>query len=223
GVQRLRGRPVGRWIRYLAAWDALDEARYSALSQQRLEALLEHASARVPLYRSGPWRRSISSDPRDIARWPLLDRNDIVDRKTELVADDAVRPLLLARRSSASTGRPIEVLWNPDAVAWSWAAEYHPMLWHGLEIGTRTLRLWGSASVVENFVLNRHFVPADALTPERLDAAVAYIDTRRPELVWGTPSAVHELARHIGRAGRAEGAFRVPHVKVGGEQLYAFQ
>src|SRR5690606_11865256 len=187
--------------RHLAAWDALDAARYLALSHQRLEAALEFASARVPLYRSDAWRRSISTDPRDIARWPLLDRNDLVDRKSELVAEGALRPLLLSRRSSASTGRPVEVLWNRDAVAWSWAAEYHPMLWHGLEIGTRTLRLWGSAWSVENFVLNRHFVPAHDLTPARLDAAVGYIEARRPELVWGTPSAVHELARHIGRSG----------------------
>ncbi len=223
GIQRVRGRPVGKWIRHLAAWDALDDARYAALSRQRLEALLEFASARVPLYRSDAWRRSIASDPRDITRWPMLDRNDLVERRNELVADGARRPLLLARRSSASTGRPIEVLWNADAVAWSWAAEYHPMLWHGLEIGARTLRLWGSASVLENFVLNRHFVPADDLTPLRLDAAAAYIDTRRPQLVWGTPSAVHELARHIGRTDRAAGAFRVPYIKVGGEQLYGFQ
>ncbi|MFO7287553.1 MAG: hypothetical protein C0P79_011915 [Gammaproteobacteria bacterium] len=223
GIQRLRGRPVGRWMQHLVSWDALDEARYAALARQRLETVLELASAGVPLYRSCAWRKHIASDPRDIARWPLLDRADLIERKNELLAYGAVPALLLARRSSASTGRPVEVLWDRHAVAWSWAAEYHPMLWHGLEIGTRTLRLWGSASLIENFVLNRHFVPADALTPARLEAAVRYLDAFRPQLVWGTPSAVHELARYIGRTGRAEDAFRVPYVKVGGEQLYRFQ
>lgn len=223
GVQRLRGRPVGKLMRRLASWDALDAPSYAKLSTQRLESILEYASAHVPLYRSEAWQSRIGSNPRDLFRWPLLERRRLVDRRDDLVSRAALRPLLYARHSSASSGTPIEVLWNRDAVAWSWAAEYHPMLWHDLEIGARTLRMWGSAWIVENLVLNRHFVPAHDLTPVQLDDAVRYIETRKPDLVWGTPSAVHELARHIdGTRGRSASC-RVPYVKVGGEQLYSFQ
>src|SRR5690606_8331341 len=123
------------------------------------------------------------------------------------------RSRLFTRRSSASTGVPVAVDWDRIGIAWSWAAEYHPMRWHGLDIGAKTLRMWGSASALENWVLNRHFVPAHALTPEALDGARRFLVDERPALVWGVPSAVVQLARHASRhpsAGRL-----VPYVKIG--------
>src|SRR5690606_10831851 len=223
GAQRLRGRPIGKLMRRLAEWDRLDAEAYSALSRARLEEMLTFAAARVPLYRSGPWT-DVGGGAADIARWPLLDRRLIAEDRDALIPDGTSRRLLFARRSSASTGTPVVVSWSLRGIAWSWAAEYHPMLWHGLEIGARTLRMWGSSYRLENFVLNRHFVPAHDLTPERLEEAVRYIETQQPDLIWGTPSAVHELARHIGRTRTADvDGLRVPFVKVGGEQFYAFQ
>ena len=222
GAQRMRGRPIGKLMRRLSEWDRLDAERYAALSRAKLEEMLSFAAERVPLYRSGPWR-DVAGGVDDLARWPLLDRRLIAEDREALIPEGMFRGLLFQRRSSASTGTPIVVAWTLAGVAWSWAAEYHPMLWHGLEIGARTLRMWGSSIGLENFILNRRFVPAHDLTPERLEEAVRYIETRKPDLVWGTPSAVHELARYIGRT-RGPGARpRVPFVKVGGEQLYAFQ
>ncbi|HEX6993494.1 MAG TPA: hypothetical protein VF339_05030 [Gammaproteobacteria bacterium] len=222
GAQQVRGRPIGRLMRQLAEWDSLDAASYAALSRARLEQMLSFAAERVPLYRSERWS-DVEQSPADLARWPLLERSTIADDREALIPDGTIRALLFPRRSSASTGTPVVVPWTLNGVAWSWAAEYHPMGWHGLEIGARTLRMWGSSLGLENFVLNRHFVPAHDLTPERLDEAVHYLETRKPDLVWGTPSAVHELARHIGRTRGPSRAARVPFVKVGGEQLYAFQ
>lgn len=222
GTQRVRGRPIGKLMRQLLEWDSLDAASYAALSRARLELMLSFAAERVPLYRSAPWR-DVAGGSTDLARWPLLERRMIAEERAALIPDGTIRALLLERRSSASTGTPVVVSWTLKGVAWSWAAEYHPMTWHGLDIGARTLRMWGSSLGLENFVLNRHFVPAHELTAERLEGAVRYLESRRPDLVWGTPSAVHELARHIGRTRGAHVAVRVPFVKVGGEQLYAFQ
>lgn len=223
GAQLMRGRPIGKLMGRLRDWDKLDADAYARLSRSRLDQMLSFAAARVPLYRSSPWWDALDGHAEDIHRWPVLERRLLVDRASTLVPDGMPTRLLFPRRSSASTGTPVEVLWTLEAVAWSWAAEYHPMGWHALVIGARTLRMWGSAHGFENFVLNRHFVPAHDLTPERLEAAVRYLETRSPELVWGTPSAVHELARHISRTRMPSPRARVPYVKVGGEQLYEFQ
>jgi len=222
GAQHVRGRPIGKLMRQLAEWDSLDAKSYAALSRARLEQMLSFAAERVPLYRSAGWS-DIARGPADLARWPLLERRVIAEERDALIPDGTIRAFLFPRRSSASTGTPVVVSWTLQGVAWSWAAEYHPMGWHGLEIGARTLRMWGSSLGLENFVLNRHFVPAHDLTPERLGEAVHYIKARKPDLVWGTPSAVHELARYIGRTCGPSAVPRVPFVKVGGEQLYAFQ
>jgi len=222
GAQRMRGRPIGKLMRQLAEWDRLDAGSYASLSRSRLVEMLRFAADRVPLYRTAPWRE-IEGDPAHLARWPLLDRRLVADERDSLIPEGMARATLFPRRSSASTGTPIVVSWTLDGVAWSWAAEYYPMQWHGLEIGARTLRMWGSARGLENLVLNRHFVPAHDLDPTRLEEAVHYLETRKPDVVWGTPSAVHELARYIGRTRGPSDGPRVGFVKVGGEQFYAFQ
>jgi phenylacetate-CoA ligase len=223
GMQRLRGRPVGRAMQDLRRWDTLDAETYRKLCCARLTAMLEHARARVPLYRSEEWRNALHGrDPRELQHWPILPREALKARRAELIAD-GTGMLRVDRRSSASTGAPVTVTWNPEALAWSWAAEYHPMSWHGLSLGARTLRIWGSGRPLENWTLNRHFVPAHDLAPERLDAAVSYLATQCPELVWGSPSSITQLARHVGRS---QGPARAPLVgfaKIGGEQVYPFQ
>jgi phenylacetate-CoA ligase len=223
GLQQLRGRPVGAAMRRLIDWDALDADAYAHLCRERLASMLRYAADHVPLYRSDPWQKQLRGrDAADLANWPVLQRDVLRQRRADLLADQ-LGSLHVNRRSSASTGAPVTVTWNPAALAWSWAAEYHPMLWHGLSLGARTLRIWGSGRPLENWTLNRHFVPAHDLAPDKLDAALHYIETRRPELVWGSPSSVTELACHVGRLRGPARERLVGYAKVGGEQVYAFQ
>jgi phenylacetate-CoA ligase len=223
GLQRLRGRPVGAAMQRLVQWDALDAETYAKLCRERLSAMLEYAREHVPLYRSEEWQNALQGRAAgELRHWPMLRREALTERRAELLADGSA-VLRVNRRSSASTGAPVTVTWNPQALAWSWAAEYHPMSWHGLALGARTLRIWGSGRPLENWTLNRHFVPAHDLAPQRLDAAVRYLQAAHPELVWGSPSSVTELARHVGRS---RGPAEVPLVgfaKIGGEQVYPFQ
>lgn len=222
-LQRLRGRPVGAAMKQLTEWDALDADSFERLCRERLAAMLLYARDRVPLYRSGKWQTALQGrDGGALEHWPLLERDVLRERGAELRADDPSR-FTVNRRSSASTGAPVTVAWNPDALARSWAAEYQPMLWHGLTLGCRTLRIWGSGRPFENWALNRHFVPAHELSPDRLDAAVQYLETHRPDVVWGSPSSVTELARHVGRLRGEAATPLVPFAKVGGEQVYRFQ
>ncbi len=225
GVQMLRGRPVAPLMRRLERWDALDPAAYRKLADERLAAMLDYARRTVPMYRSGEWGSVASAGRVALADWPVLDRRLLVEHRERLIAEPYANALgrrrLVPRHSSGSTGVPVTVSWNRVAMAWSWAAEYHPMRWHGLKIGMKTLRMWGRSHAIENFVLNRRFVPAHALTPAELERALRFLDLERPELVWGTPSAVAELARYASR--HAWGRRLVPFAKIGGEQVYPFQ
>ncbi|HEU4618302.1 MAG TPA: hypothetical protein VFV10_09685 [Gammaproteobacteria bacterium] len=183
--------------------------------------MLEYAYEQVPLYSTMAWQKAIKGRPDTLESWPVLPRRTLLDRSEMLIRRGDKRGLV-PRRSSASTGVPVKVYWNHEGLARSWAAEYQPMRWHGLSVGVRTLKIWGSSGSVEAWVLNRHFVPSHDLTPERLDRAVRYLEKHRPGLIWGTPSAVAELARYVGlRGGQREPL--APYAKVGGEQLYAFQ
>src|SRR5690606_6913291 len=147
GVQLLRGRPVGPLMQRLKRWDALDADAYRALAEERLNAMLEYARRTVPMYRSGAWNEIAKSERTALRDWPVLDRRLVVEQRERLIAAPYATPLgrrrVVPRPSSGSTGAPVTVAWNRLAMAWSWAAEYHPMSWHGLDIGVKTLRMWG--------------------------------------------------------------------------------
>src|SRR5690606_31184207 len=95
GVQWVRGRPVGKLLRRLAGWDALDAESYSAMSRARLEQILSFAAERVPLYRTAPWS-GVARGPADIARWPLLERRLLAEDREALIPEGTVRALLFS-------------------------------------------------------------------------------------------------------------------------------
>lgn len=222
-LQQMRGRPVGSFIRSLQAREQLERNTFKRLIDTELQEQLRFARAKVPLYSTGPWRQSLAhGDPAQLSAWPILDRATVRARGTELLARGP-RPGKFYRSSSASTGEPLRIAWNPHGAAWGWANEYRVMLWYGVSPGVRTLLMWGSEHRLQDWVRNCRGFLTTALTPQRLEEAAQYLLQRRPELVMGLPSALVMLARYI-RTNHANAPYPlVPFAKLGGEQIYPFQ
>ncbi|HEX7035392.1 MAG TPA: hypothetical protein VF210_06430 [Pseudomonadales bacterium] len=223
GLQALRGRPVGTCIRQLRSWEALDRADFQRLCNERLTAALERASSGVPLYAESPWREALAGGAhRHIEAWPVLERDVLRKERRKLLA----RPKPLGtfyRKSSASTGAPLAVAYDPKAAAWSWAAEYRAALWHGIPLGARTLKLWGGRNSVLDWIRNSRVFNARELDAARLDQAARWLLEQRPDVLMGLSSAVARLARHV-RAHYPEAPRSLCRwAKIGGEQVYAFQ
>lgn len=222
-LQQMRGRPVGTFIRSLQAREQLERNAFKRLIDSELKEQLRFARAKVPLYSSGPWNESLShGDPTELSAWPILDRATARARGSELLARGP-RPGVFYRSSSASTGEPLRIAWNPHGAAWGWANEYRVMLWHGVAPGVRTLLMWGSEHRLQDWVRNCRGFLTTALTPQRLEEAAQYLLKRRPDLVMGLPSALVMLARYI-RTNHPNAPYPlVPFAKLGGEQIYPFQ
>jgi phenylacetate-CoA ligase len=222
-IQRLRGRPVGEFLKLLSSWEQYDRAAYQGLVQQRLQESLSYARQHVPLYETEPWKNHLErNNPLDLSSWPVLERQVLHDYTDELVARPKVRRFIY-RQSSASTAKPVRIRWDLPAIAWIWANEYRTMLWHGVGIGPKTLILWSFDDRIANLILNRRYFSTKKLTLEHLDAAARYLVEKRPSLVWGMPSAVTQLARYVGDKYPDEPRPLAQFAKVGGEQLFRFQ
>lgn len=222
-LQQLRGRPVGRYIRHLRARERLDRGEFQRLIRKELQEQLRYAHAKVPLYSTGAWRAALSkTEPSEIAAWPVLERQTIKTQAQELHARRLL-PSSFYRYSSASTGEPVRVAWNPHGAGWGWANEYRVMLWHGIPPGVRTLLMWGSDHRLQDTLRNCKGIKTTELTPQRLDEAAQYVLKRRPDLIMGLPSAIARLARYI-RTNYPDAPHPlVPYAKIGGEQVYPFQ
>jgi phenylacetate-coenzyme A ligase PaaK-like adenylate-forming protein len=222
-LQELRGRPVGRFIRDLQAREKLERNAFDRMIATELQEQLRFARAKVPLYSTGPWSQALAQgDPTQLSAWPILDRATVRARGSELLARGP-RPGAFYRSSSASTGEPLRIAWNPHGAAWGWANEYRVMLWYGVAPGVRTLLMWGSEHRLQDWVRNTRGFLTTALTPQRLEEAAQYVLKRRPELVMGLPSALVLLARYIRTNYPNAPRELVRFAKLGGEQIYPFQ
>lgn len=222
-LQLLRGRPVGPFIQRLQARERLDRTAFKRLTDALLKETLEYAYATVPLYSSGRWRQFLAhSDPARLLSWPILDRHTVRTHAAELHARRH-HVGRFYRYSSASTGEPLRVAWNPHGAGWGWANEYRALLWHGVPPGAKTLLMWGSAHPLQDWVRNCRVFKTTELTPARLDAAARYLLRERPALCMGLPSALTLLARHVREHYPGAPSVLVPYVKLGGEQVYPFQ
>jgi len=202
-VQRLRGRPVGAYIRRLQEWERLDAPAFERLRAERLARTLEYARSRVPLYRSGPWRAALGHGrPDALHAWPVLERETIQGAGAELLAQPLPRGYYV-RRTAGSSGVPLGVAMDPDAAAWAWATDYRGLL--------------------AEWIRNRKPVLTSDLSSARLAEAVTYLQTARPTYVSGYVSAVVELARHAHLVAPPGPRALVPFVKVFGEVLHQFE
>lgn len=224
GVQRLRGRRVGAFIRQLQEWERLEPEAFRRLRAERLARTLDYARSRVPLYGTDRWREALRrGHAGDLRSWPVLEREHVQAQNAELlVRPDPPRHYF--RRTSGSTGDPLGVAMDADAASWAWASDYRGLLWHGITVGARHLRLLHKGEGrLADWVRNLKHLATTDLSYVRLDEGVRYLQESRPTYVSGYVSAVTSLASHARLV--AAGAPRplVPFAKVLGEQLHPFQ
>ena len=169
------------------------------MSEQRLADALSRAADEVPLYGSRDWRAALAQDrPERIGAWPVLERETVRNQHRELLARR--RPAgTFYRHSSASTGAPLAVAYDPQAAAWSWAGEHRAALWHGVPVGARTLKMWGGKNSLLDWIKHSHVFNAKELNAARL-AEAALGRGLRTFLSKAPPAAVGQvLFRQIDR------------------------
>ena len=219
GLQWLRGRPLSRLIRRLQEWERLGAVDFQRLHEQRLQWMLAYARAKTPLYRTGQWQNALTGPDDRLEAWPVLERDVLAERFDHLQALPA-RPWHVVERTSGSTGAQIRISMTLRDVTWRWAQRYRALMWHGIPIGVRTLRISHVVRPLRDRVLGQKNVPR-ALPREALVEAARFLGNERPGLVFGPPSALFHLARYLREidAGGPMARF----ARVGGEQLYPFQ
>jgi phenylacetate-CoA ligase len=218
-MQALRGYPVDRFARELAAAEALPPEEFDRRCARRLSDALEYARDRVPLYGGGAWAGVQGPQGAEIAPWPLLEREVLRARQEELLPRQH-RARTSTLGTSGSSGASLAIRMSREAEAWGWAHRYRGLLWHGLPIGVRSLRLSHRRRPLRDFLLGQHCVSA-LDTPGGVDDALKYLVDERPPLVAGSPSMLFYLARRLRERGHY--APVVPFARVGGEQLFGFQ
>jgi phenylacetate-CoA ligase len=197
----------------VAQWDDVETARHR--QDERLAAILTHASTRVPFYRErvrslSP--ESIADDPRAaLAAFPILERDDIRNHLDELTCE--MGRGTMAWSTGGSTGKPVRFRRDRHYLAAATASKHLFFEWAGIKRGDRHVCLWGArhdflgrnplARRTLDLLHARTMLDAHSMTLEQMREYAAFLTRRPVDLLEGYANNLDQLAQTIEREGLA--------------------
>lgn len=217
---RRDGYSYGRHIRELERSQWLSSEEIAALQQERLADLLDF------VYRSNGFHHArmkaaglLPSDVRssaDLTALPLLTKDDIRAAGMELFSRGYSPDNTLHTRTGGSTGVPLHVYVDHEAMNWKYAATWRHNGWAGWRQGDRVASVWGDTEQAFQwkawlrFHLHHRMIYLDTLkfSPDRLREFHRRLTKYRAEIVMGHAHSVYQFARFC-----LENALRVPPLR----------
>ncbi|MEO8478726.1 MAG: phenylacetate--CoA ligase family protein [Gemmatimonadota bacterium] len=231
----LKRRPVfGYWAELESSqWWAAE--RLASLRLDRLRALIQHARDTSPWYRDrwateGLGASSIT-EIAELARFPIVDRDDIVAHRLEM-RSTAPGMRLIAKATGGSSGVPLKFDLDHDSNERRMAAWHRGYGWAGAGPGTRQWYLWGvppdstagwrkQKVRLYDRLYRRTTMSCFELGESTLRRFAASLAQTRPDAIVAYTGALYAFARLL----EAEGIvpYRPSSLVVGAEALHDFQ
>jgi phenylacetate-CoA ligase len=137
-----------RYLREFEETQFLSTEAIRKLQWQRLRALLHHAYAQCPFYRSRFDHAGMTPDDlcrlEDLRALPVLEKCDIQEQNEEMVARNWPCNDLIANQTGGSTGAPVPFYLSKDRKCSRAAATLRHNRWAGWRIGDRAAVIWGA-------------------------------------------------------------------------------
>lgn len=210
-VEIARGEPVLRCQREIEEFELRSSDEIATSQWQKLKKLLVFAYNHNAHYRQ-VFRESdvVPEDINSLAdfqRLPFLTK-PLLREKFAILASD-VRARVSYRKTSGSTGTPLQLAKDRLASAYMDGYMYHAYSWYGIEMGSKQARIWGiplslrgrCLARTKDYLLNRR-----RLANFELNAAncLQYYNKLRhfkPFFLYGLINPIHEFGRQSADSG----------------------
>jgi phenylacetate-CoA ligase len=202
------------YLRYLKQTQFDPPGVIRARQVAALKVTLRHAYDTVPHYRSA-WRKA-GVHPQDVKSladleaFPILTKADIRKYETELVSGAFDIAKLRVKRTSGSTGVPLNIRIDEPAVQWKAACTIRSDEWSGYRLGQRVAKVWGNPEYrhfglkgrLRNHFFDRAvYLDTLNLTDDRIAAFARTIRWHRPGLLFGHAHSLYLLACSLKKTG----------------------
>jgi len=199
-----------------ALWDAqrnqdLSPEQLRMLQVRKLQTILKHAENNCPYYAETYRKQSAKaadvSSPEDIRCFPLLGKEDVFNRR-----EDMVTPLhkgkVFRGTTSGSTGMAMSFYYDSAHAAWVEACQWRGRWWWGLERGDPQLVLWARpaeqswkaefATWLKYRLRNCiQFNTFHEFNDKKIAAILAALRRFCPKLIYGYGSSIGRLAEGL--------------------------
>lgn len=172
-----------------------------------LRSQLWHAYNTVPYYRTAWNFAGVHPDDvrslEDLEAFPILTKADIRRHERSLISSLFDASKLRLKRTSGSTGVPLNIRIDEPAVQWKTACTLRSDEWSGWRLGQRVAKVWGNPEYrhfglkgrLRNLLLDRAiYLDTLNLNDERIATFASQIRRQRPGLIFGHAHSLYLLA-----------------------------
>src|SRR5262245_55098252 len=201
---RREGRTSARLCRELDRRQTDSPAIIRTRQCAALRRLLRHAEDSVPYYRTLFRRAGLCAEDIvelvDLSALPILSKSDIREQGLALLSTSYRGQALTRKKTSGSTGVPLEVKLDPSGLEWKRACTLRADEWCGWRRGQRVAKVWGNPEYkqhgVKGYLRNWLYERAVHLDTLQMTSATIrhFADTlwrKRPELIFGHAHSVY--------------------------------
>lgn len=207
-VTLAKGELVALHLPAYRRYQYLPQADQQASQLAKMRALLKHASKYSAFYK-GRLDDAISMLDKGaglseaLSSIPYLTKQDLIHRHNDLSTFS--RLWSSSKTTGGSTGEPVRLLKNPDALARERAATWRAYEWAGVSIGDKQARFWGvphartgqiKAKIIDG-ISNRFRISAFELSPSSIAGYYRKLQNYRPAYLYGYVSVIEILADFI--------------------------
>lgn len=193
-------------------WDSAEEI--AARQWSAVQAQLQYAYAYVPYYRQR-WQ-TLGIHPSDIRRpedmqaLPILTKREVRQLGQELCARGVNRDNWRIKRTSGSTGVPVVVWIDDEAVQWKTACTLRSDQWSGWRLGQRVAKVWGNPEYrhqgwrgwLRNFLVDRAiYLDTLGMDQQRIEWFIRQLRHKPPGLLFGHAHSLYLLADVMRKSG----------------------
>ena len=218
-ANRLLLQPLAAWkansphLKYLRTlertqYDPPDVVRDRQLAAVR--AVARHAWATVPFYRDRWGKLGLHPEAvrslDDLRQFPVLTKADLRAHAGQLRSNLFRDRSLVSKTTSGSTGVPLTVVVDADAMAWKRACTIRADQWSGWRLGMRVARLWGHGAAerggwkarLRRYLVDREsFLNTLGIDRARLRAFAEHLGRKPPGLLFGHAHSLYLFAAYV--------------------------
>ena len=178
-----------------------------------LKVALNHAWDTVPYYRAAWTKAGVHPSDvrtlRDLEAFPVLTKSDIRRHERALISSCFDPAKLRLKRTSGSTGVPLNIRIDEPALQWKAACTLRSDEWSGYRLGQRVAKVWGNPEYrhfgwkgrLRNFFFDRAvYLDTLNLTKDRIAEFANRLLRHQPGLIFGHAHSLYLLACSLRKA-----------------------
>jgi phenylacetate-CoA ligase len=234
-MEQVKGNNIRKNLSCLRNTQYLPKEKINELQKEKLRGLLHYCIENVPAYAGYQHLTSLmDEDPfKALNEFPTLSKQDFNSSKENYLSKGIDENCIIPNKTGGSTGEPVKFYLDRKTVEFYEAARWRGLSWWDINIGDRSVMIWGSPlelsknkqasyKLKERFLKNRIIIPAYDLNPLSIDSYVSMIQDFKPQYIYGYASALHLFSQMVMKNNLAI-SLKLKGIVSTSETLYDFQ